>query len=265
MSDNADLIKAGQQLSEPRNIGEGTVPYMVLPKDSTVHTLEHLLPEPLSIKATPHFSRVDSFIEYIKRHKTPEASLLFAEVLPQGATMSCVLDYHRNDNQPGWCRHIAFFRTQTTPEWDKWLGNSGPQQLMGQERFAAFIEDGVKEIVEPDGAELLAIVSRLEGTTSVEFVSGVRLDNGNHELKYVETTSTKGSIQVPQVFELGLTLFDGSGAYSIPARLRYRIQNKALVFWYELIKPHLVVQDAVNSLLERVRQETDLEPLYGSP
>lgn len=52
-------------------------------------------------------------------------------------------------------------------------------------------------------------------------------------------------------------------AYSIDARLRWRLKERVLTLWYELVKPHLVVRDALTQIADEITSTTGIKPLNG--
>jgi hypothetical protein len=79
---------------------------------------------------------------------------------------------------------------------------------MSQAQFAEHLEDMAHTIVEPSAADLLEVAKTFQAKRNVDFSQAVRLDSGDVELSYAETTTakvgTKGHIEVPSVFTLAL-------------------------------------------------------------
>jgi hypothetical protein len=48
----------------------------------------------------------------------------------------------------------------------------------------------------------------------------------------------------------------------IQARLRYRISGGGLVLWYELVRPHKIVEYAFNKVREQVIAGVGTVPVY---
>lgn len=256
-------LEAGMQLGKIRT--DLDVPLVVVPAGATIVNLEHFLALPIRKRGTVTLHDVASFVSYVNRHKETERTVMFASIASGAASFTCVFDHHAAEGS-GWREHKAVYRPVQTPEWTRW-SNSDRKQ-MSQKAFAEFIEESVPDIVNPSGAEMLEIVLRLEAKTSVQFTSGVRLQNGNQELSYVETTEAKagekGTVEVPATFDIGIKLFEGSPGYKISARLKYVIKEKQLFLSYELVRPHLVVRDAVNEIMTAIQDKTGITPLLGS-
>ena len=85
----------------------------------------------------------------------------------------------------------------------------------------------------------------LEAKSQVSFSSGIRLQNGQTQLTYVEkidaTTGADGKMAIPERFALGLSPFRGSDRYEVRARLKYRISPAGrLGLRYELERTHIL-------------------------
>lgn len=265
-NDFKTAYEAGLRVGEVRHCETDSKPFVVIPRDSAVEDLERLLAQPLRRIGTRHFTEIPSWVRYVNKHKDSR-TMVYAVVTDYWMKLLGILDDHGDDDDhAGWRQHQAGFETQPTVEWKRWSGSN--KREMGQREFAEFLEENLAQVLKPAGAEMLEVARRLEAKTTVDFTTAVRLDNGNEELRYEEKTEAKagekGVLQVPPGFTIGLVMFEGSAPYSIDARLRYRIREKQLKIWFDLVNPHLAVRDAVKSMLDTVRIDTGLDPLIGS-
>lgn len=262
--DLKSVLQAGLELALPRTATPEAIPFVVIPDGARLETLEEHLPAPLRIKSKAVFNEVDSFARYVQDFAT-ESTAIFADVGENGGSFCAILDYHKQ-GKPGWSQHLAVYTCPVTVEWRRW--REGNLRTVPQKQFAEYIENNQREIVSPPGATILEIVRSLVATSKVEFESAVRLQNGNVQFKYEKTTEArageKGALEIPELFSLGMALFQGGEAYALEARLRYSIEEKKLNFRYELVNPHLVVMDALNRLVAKVRTATKIEPYIGS-
>jgi uncharacterized protein YfdQ (DUF2303 family) len=113
---------------------------------------------------------------------------------------------------------------------------------------------------------MLEIALTFEAKKAVEFSSGVRLSNGQIQLQYDELirgTAKKGTLEIPEKFYLGIPVFQGGPAYRIEARLRWRLQDGKAIFWYEMVRPHKVVEDALATVARNIANETGIAILAG--
>jgi uncharacterized protein YfdQ (DUF2303 family) len=175
-----------------------------------------------------------------------------------------IFNDHRGD-QAGWRDDRAVFDCPLSPEWQRWTAASGKQ--MTQEAFATWIEDNLPDIAMPPAADMLEISRSLEAKKKVNFASGLRLSNGQHQITYeesIEGTAAKGRLMVPEVFSLGIPVLEGGDRYQVEARLRYRIADGGkLSMWYDLLRPQKVLEDAVNFVWRAIEAELSTTIWHG--
>lgn len=239
------------------------VPLVVLPPGHEASDLEEFLPAPLRIEATPKFTDFKSFLAYVNRFKLPATTAFYTR---GSGAFSVVFDYHAAGDPPApaWGSHSANYSPTMTPEWEAWLQKNN--KPFTQEEFAQFIEDNLREIVDPPGADMLQIASTFQATNNVAFSQATRLTDGRVQFSYVEegNASAKGNLQIPETFSLALAPFWGGPTYKISARLRWRIANQKLSMWYRLDRPHLVLDDAIKELALGFEEATGILPLAGT-
>jgi uncharacterized protein YfdQ (DUF2303 family) len=241
--------------------------YAVLPEGARLQVLDELREFPVRAKGNVQVSELDSFIRYVKAFGGK--TRIFASIDKESgrASFNAILDYHEaQEGKPGWCEHKLTLSPALSVEWQRWLAAN--RAHMNQEQFAEFVEDNSGDVVEPSGAQMLEIAKTLEAKTSVEFKSGVRLENGDHQLRYASQTTGRaggnGELEIPALFALGLVIFDGGPGYKVSAKLRYRITDGRLVLWFDLINPHKVVDAACKEILATIKTETEIEAFIGS-
>lgn len=261
--DTQAAIAAGAALGDPRSpcVDEKAGVFTVVPKDYHVVDLEKFLPRPLRIKESVHLYDTDSFIAYVNGFKLPVSRIFFNT--PEEEFVA-VLDYHEVETA-SWCGHTASYKPRRSVEFETWMASNRKQ--MTQVDFARFLEENMPDVVEPNSAELLQVALTFEAKKSVEFASGVRLNNGQIQFAYdeiVRGTAQKGTIEIPEKFVLGIPIHINGPAYRIDVRLRWRLQEGKVVFWYELVRPHRYVEDALKEIRERVATETAVALLVGS-
>jgi uncharacterized protein YfdQ (DUF2303 family) len=238
----------------------GTTPMVIVPEGYAVQNLESLLPAPTRKRGTVTLRDVASFITLVKQECTLN-SRIYGRYDPPSFT--AVL----NDNSaaPGWQDHKAVFACPLSVEWKTWSGSDGSK--MDQTSFAQFVENNLPDIAQPPAADMLEISRTLEAKKKVNFASGIRLSNGQNQLTYEEQisgTAAKGQIQVPEEFTIGIPVLEGGPKYAVTARLRYRIlEGGKMQMWFELVRPHKIIEDAVKEVWHQIAQETGLTMLNG--
>lgn len=256
-----DLVfNAGTAMSLIRDV-DGT-PFLVVPEGFNIQSLESMMKAPGRNKGKVELRDETGFIDYVNLHKGDETDLFYS---PNPPAFTAIFNSKRK-GKPGWSDFRAQYACPLSHEWKEWTANDG--RRMSQVDFAQFIEENLPYIVEPENAQMLEIALTLEAKKKVNFVSGVRLSNGSNEFTYeeqVDGSAAKGKIKIPEIIALGIRVFENGAPYRVEARFRYRIGDGGqLAMWYELIRPHLVLEDAVAEALGRIEEKTELRAFNGN-
>lgn len=250
---------------------------MAVPEGFRLETdacLEKMQDRPWRKAGAVRVKTADSFIHYVNTHKREE-SLLYAKVDPRNIEaplqITAVFNEHQggevSDSEPGWRDFQAALIPESSHEWKTWNANNGKQ--MSQFEFALFIDNNSKDISSqegyPTGIQMLQMATQFEATQDKQFRSAVRLQSGGANLEFIDTddAATVEKMQAFDKFMLGLPAFWMGQAYLLEAKLRYRVHGGKLSLWYDLIRPDLVINDAVATILANVQEKTGLPVLYG--
>ncbi len=238
-------------------------PFVTVPSDFKVHDLEKMLGAPTRKRGKVSLTDAESFCRYVSENKGTDTRLY--GVLSPPKFEAIFNDHGKADAGPGWRDFGATYTCPLSIEWQTWLGSN--KKVMSQEQFAQFIEDNLPDIVTPAAAEMLEISRSLEAKKKVNFASGIRLSNGENELTYEEQisgTASKGKLKVPEVFTVGIPVLQGGLKYAVKARLRYRIgEGGALAMWFDIERPHKLLEDAVREVQNLIEQKTELKVFLG--
>jgi len=180
----------------------------------------------------------ESLLNYVETHGSAN-SAVFAHA--SSSSITAVLDWHAQHGtafEAGHGLHRIQFSLEKTSAYNDWTGVSG--RAMGQRVFAEFIEEHLTDIVEPNAMDVLEAATNLQGKRNVEFASGVRLANGDQQIKWVETTEAKtsGDIKVPTQIKLRLPIYRGAEeetTFEFRTLLRYRITDGKLTFEIKML------------------------------
>lgn len=246
----ADLTAASQAAIRA---GVDAAPFVIVPDKYRVQDIERTLREPTRQRGTVTLHDLDSFIAFVA---IATEGALFWSANEVSAKFEAVF------NPQSWRDHRAVYSPAYSPEWTRWMQANGGQK--DQAAFAAFVENNAVDIVSPQSADMVEISRSLEAKKKVNFASGIRLSNGQTELTYeeeIQGTAAKGKLQIPETFRLGIPVFVAGQKYAVDARLRYRIDSGHLRMWYELVRPHIVLQDAVTTIVESIKAKIKL-PIY---
>lgn len=245
-------------------------PFVMVPEGFRVESLSEFAPKRLPdiIEETVTLLEAGSFAEYVNRFKGP-GTIIFAQVSDKGARFVAVLDYHEPGKTNHGC-HLAVFETLPTTEWALWTENN--RKPKDQQVFAEFIEDNLRLFVEPPAAELLELVTNLEGHRNARFVNAVRLQSGAQKLEFNEdvevrgtvTGQKEGSLELPKEITTLIAPFQGAPAVLVRSRLKFRIVKPSLQLWYETVTPHVIVREAILAVTKQIADKTELLPYLGS-
>ena len=262
-SENQTLLDAGAA-SARLVLVDDVHPLMLVPSGYQVHDCARYLGVPTRQSGIRKFVTLDSFCAYVMLHKVDGPTRLYAQSAPP--RFACVFNDHCPDTGPGWGDFGATYECPLSAEWRIWLGSNAKR--MQQAEFAQFIEDNAPDCAEPDSATMIEVARSLEAKKSVRFASDLRLDTGARELSYetqISGMAGKGKLQIPEVFTLGLAVLDGGPRYAVAARLRYRIDDAGkLSMWYDLVRPHKVLDDAVREAVQTIKSATGLDVYMGA-
>lgn len=232
--------------------------------------LEHYDPTPTRKTGTVTLTDADSFVTYVDRHSLERGTTIWADL--DRARIIAVLDDHaahldaENEGAPGWAEHRAVFTLKHTKDWQHWTGHDG--KYLDQKTFAEHIEDGVDAISDPDPATMLEVAQTFHAKSGANFLSSQQL-SGEIEFSFEETVKAKagqkGTLEVPQIFTLGIAPFEGCDLYAVRARLRYRLVDGSLTLGYRLIRPDRALTSAFEDVVQAVAAGSGLPVMQGTP
>lgn len=213
-----------------------------------------------------------SFIDYTVRHGSLADTTIWciANYKAGSVTFTAIINDHGEDElATGWRDHRATFCPEFSEEWSRW--NTHNRKPFSQVEFAAFIEDNLKDIACVDGsasgAQMLEMAIAFEANQDMRFKSAVRLQNGGVQMSFVQDddAQTLQKMQAFDRFSLGMPVFWNGEPYRQDARLRYRVRDGKLAFWFELIRQDKVLEAATQTLISTIREKTGNPFFFGEP
>jgi len=232
------------------------------------------LAAPLRKHAVVRLKDADSFIEYVKRHGSLTDSTVWCladYVQGKIAFTAIINDQGEDPDAAAWRDHRAYFAPEFSEEWRRWSGKN--KQPMNQADFAAFIEDNLRDIASPDGsglpsgAAMLEMALSFEATQDMRFKSAIRLSNGGVNLSFVQDddAQTLQKMSVFERFSIGIPVFWNGDPYQVDARLRYRVRDGKLHFWFELVRTDKILEAATSTVITTIREKTGNPFFFGDP
>jgi uncharacterized protein YfdQ (DUF2303 family) len=269
-----ELLAAGRRLNLQAHVhphGRG-YPYIVV-KDQQGHEFVEYLAEN-SLRQKPDFATgtvpVDdarSFGAYFKEFRIM-GSRVYASLNP--LRFVGVINDHETADAPNWRDHRVVFEPKHSPEWLAWSQSDG-KVFAGNVEWAEWLEDNHFDIVDPPGAHMLEIALNFRVNDRVAFSNPVRLANGRTEFQFQHLVDghaegAAGKIAIPEEFRIELPVWAGldQPRCSVAARFRYRLKDGGLRIWYQLVRPHKVVERAFADLVGEVTQSCG-QVLFGRP
>ena len=237
---------------------------------------------------THQVSSLASFLKVVERFEVPGRSVVFAD--PTGPSMTAIFDWH--GDQPGFLRHKAEYEFPLSDEWKVWTKKNGFR--FGQQDFAEFLEDRIFDVMDaPDldagtskkADDVLAELSRKLGGAKFATVQELltlsrglevhvkstvsqhnKLQSGEGEIlfKSEHRDQQGGKLVVPNLFLIAIPVFLEGAKYRIPARLRYRVGQAGVEWFYDLHGLDRIFKAAFDEAVHEVEGEVKSTVLRGS-
>lgn len=228
---------------------------------------EKLLANPRRVKATFQFSDADSFTSYVNRHKK-DGTVTWCTFNPQtfALAFAAIIDEH-SPSAAGWRTHRATFSPDMSAEWKAWKGRNGAEKAFDQVDFAEWIEEHADDITTANGLptslQMLTMATEFHANEDRTLKSTVRLQSGGVRLTYIADpdAGTTEAMQMFDKFALGIPVFQGGSAWSLTARLKYRMHQGKVSFFYDLVRPDRVHEGAAKELIQQIRLAIGEVPL----
>lgn len=267
----ARVLPVAKLLDTP--LASANVFHIAVPEGMTLKEIDGEKFSEVPRRTVAHASMGDSksFIEYVARHAGTD-SLVWCNFNPQSYALDfkAVIDEHGKDAS-NWRTHTATFKPGMSAEWLTWTGMN--KKEMGQVAFAEFLEANEADIVSlegfPTSLQMMAMATEFEAKQDMRIKSMVRLQSGGVQMEYVNDADagTTEKMKLFEKFSIGIPVFwsppgaETVTAFPVTARLRYRLRDGKVVFWYELIRADLVHQKAATTLIAEIRTDLGATPM----
>lgn len=216
---------------------------------------------PRYIKQGVTLQTQDSLVEYVNRYKS-DASVLFADI--NANSITAALDYHAA-TKAAVVAHKATLTLPFSEEWRLWNEISG--KLKPQLEFARFLEENGADVRAPNAAELLEACRDLQANRKVNFTKAVRTssDNENFEFTDETTAKSKGGVEIPTKFVLGLPVYFGEPDTEVHAFLRWKLDPEAggLSLGIALHRAEHIRQAVFKQIVTDVASRTTCVAVFG--
>jgi uncharacterized protein YfdQ (DUF2303 family) len=281
-TDAGEIISAIKALAPAHVVDIGGRSVLVTPAGQTVHEIKPLLDEylvnPERRTGEARLDSLESLLAFAARFKE-EGSILYADrAIP---SLTFIEDYSTG-TQPRHHAHRGVYAFPVSEEWKLWTGKN--KQMMDQKAFAEFVEARISDVsdsVSPSAraaeyaakcgvhysgpSTLLEVSKGLELHASVQVKQATKLASGESQFSYVESHESKGLLKVPGAFLIAIPVFRGGAAYEIPVRLRYRLDQGTVKWFFELYRSELFFDHAFTEACALAAEKSGLVVLQGAP
>lgn len=220
------------------------------------------LAKPKYIKQTVTIETADSLVDYVNRFKGVN-TVLFAEIAAN--RIVALLDYHAPAGGADHVAHRAKLELPFSEEWRLWTGISG--HLKPQLEFARFLEENGADVRAPSAADLLEACRDLQAHRKVNFTKAVRTNSDNENFEFTDETEahTRGGIELPTRFVLGLPVYFGEPDTEVHAFLRWKIEPEkgGLALGIQLHRAEHIRQAIFKAIVRGVSERTSCPAVFG--
>lgn len=228
----------------------------IAPEGYKVHDLSENLESPTRISRRVDLGCVASVMDYATRFYNKEASIYSDD---QARKIEVVFD-HSSPDTPQWHEHTASYKAKNSIEYDAWLRLCSKRSSLTE--LAKFLEDRRGDVVEPSGAEMLALALNFKATRNASFSNQNNLRNGSVQFTYAEDNKASGTIEVPETIKLNIPLFDRDEPQEVTVRVSWRLDQGAVDFAFEVVNQKEMERARFDEIVDLVASETTISNTY---
>jgi uncharacterized protein YfdQ (DUF2303 family) len=204
-----------------------------------------------------------SFNQFLKDNADAGDIAVYFDRNVKSPAVVAVLNAH-GKNGAGWGDLRCEIEFRRTPQWERWAAADG--KMMPQVAFAEFIEDNIADIASPAGSTMLEVATQLDAKRTLQFRSGVRLQDGRIQFQHLEDLEAKvgaGEIAVPEMFSLGIAPIFGMPSYQVPVRFRYRIEGGKLTMGFRLQRTEDMMRQIIEDVIAKIERGANVSVMEG--
>lgn len=224
---------------------------------------------------------LNSFIGLANRHKTSD-SVIFADTNWRVPSLTAIIDYHPIPGGADNNAHRIVYKFPLSEQWQEWVKMNGV--AMSQGDFAAFIEDRIADLATASDdhrrdleatfgtrvatpAELMQLSRGLTINVDSAIRNVQNLQTGETQIAFDEAHKDASGkpIRVPGMFVIRTAPFFMGESVMIPVRLRYRVKDGKIVWFFQIYRPDMHVTERVRADLDVASAATGLPAFEGAP
>ena len=69
---------------------------------------------------------------------------------------------------------------------------------------------------------------------------------------------------IPEVFTLQMQVIRGGSTIKSPVRFKYRLKDRQMLAWYEIVRPHKLLEAALSETVVSIMEQTGLTLRKGA-
>lgn len=222
-------------------------PILIQDERGSFRDLEEYLKKPTRIILNERLNVFSSYIEAVSSRFDKNEAAIYTRLSRRGKFDDFEFYGYAKDcrnGDPNW-------RNDFTIGWDAcyaikakdWIQYD--EEEFSQEAFALFLDKHINDIrcvdselqkTFPTQMELFNFVSTLQDSKSDRFTRKVNIQNGDMtvSLERESDDGTKQQLKLFERFPLVLQIYEGFPTYQVTAKLRFRIRDGHVTFWYDI-------------------------------
>lgn len=227
---------------------DGT-PILIKNETGDYESLERILKNPTRTRLVETLTNFSSYLEAIATRFDPKAATIYTKSTESGKYVAFEFKGVAHDCREAceWRDHfLLYWKGQHTISARDWLDKD--EKPFSQDDFALFLDKHINDIASPKDAtdvrlagcptqaDLYNFVTTLEDSKGQKFSRKVNVQNGDVSVS-LERESDDGTKQRLKLFErfaINIQLFEGFPIYQVTAKLRFRVKDGQVVFFYDI-------------------------------
>lgn len=248
-----DLKQAsGLVFEQPMHQVVDDVDVLCAPPGYELHSLAEYRRQPQRQTGTVTLHTPASFVGYTLEGNASEGRVY---INARAKSFAAVLN-HGTPAQPDWRDHVALYKPEYGPEYRAWLEfvRRGPTK---QTDLIRFVEEHLRDVTEPKGADMLELVRDFRVASSGAFTSAQDLSNGSIQFQYTATNRSASTLEIPDHLTLSVPVFEGTPPVPVIVRFRYRLNEGDLTFSLEIAAQETLEREEFDKLRAQIEAGLD--------
>jgi hypothetical protein len=249
-----------------------------------------------------HLTDLRSFVEWTIRNMG-DSTVVFADRDRANPSVTAIANYHESGPHPAdgfdsaamACDHRAKYSFPLSDEWKAWMRISG--QPLDKDELGLFLEDHILDVIEPPvdllvtdndaesawmkrlrdvayrlgarwggPARLLELTRFFSVHEDTKFTMRTDRDTGESSLiaDTEQHDGAGGRLNIPNLYLLGIRVFDRGPHWQVPLRFRYRKAGAVVKFFVTLHDPAAIIDAALDEAYSEIA-ETNVPVIFGRP